>query len=187
MLARERVWCTIGSLVGRAGGTLGSLATLGGGMISSLGGGSLANTIRCGVTIAGSGHCGRSTDAGGGGGNQAGKGLAPTLGVQTTGVGGSSGAATLGQPSARPRLFPTGRRPRRRHNSKRSLRLVKALSWEMVVGGGVSVSASATACKPWAILSSANGAGMVRYACLNLIMLEMTWLLVSILTSLKQW
>ncbi len=105
MLARERVRCAIGSVLGRAGGTLGSLATLGGGMISTLGGGSLAKTIRRGVTIAGSGCCGHSADAGGGGGDQAGEGLAPTLGVRTTGVGGSSGAATLGRPGARLRLF----------------------------------------------------------------------------------
>jgi hypothetical protein len=44
VLAWERVWCAIGSLVERAGGTLGSLATLGGGMIFTLGSGSSANT-----------------------------------------------------------------------------------------------------------------------------------------------
>jgi hypothetical protein len=143
-------------------------------MISTLGGGSLANTIRPGVTMAGSGRCEPSADAGGGGGNQVGKGLAPTIGVRTPGVGGSSGAATLRRPGARPRLFPARGRPRRCHDSKRSLRLVRASSWEMVVGGGVSVSALVMACKPWAILSSANGAGMVRYACLNSTVSEMT-------------
>ena len=117
-------------------------------MISKLGGGSLANTICRRVTIAGLGRRGRRADAGGGGGDQASKGLAPNLGVWTTGVGGSSGAATLGQPGAGLRLFPAGGGPRRCHDSKRSLRLVRALSWEMVVGGGVSVSALAMACKP---------------------------------------
>jgi hypothetical protein len=141
------------------------------------------------VTKAGSGCCGRSADAGGRGGNQAGKGLAPILGVWTTGVGGSSRAATLGRPRAGPRLFPAGgggKGGATIQRGQRSLRLARAPSWEMVVDGGVSVSTLATACKPCAILSSANGAGMVRYACLNSTMLEMTWLLVSILTSLKQ-
>jgi hypothetical protein len=156
-------------------------------MISTLGCGSLENAIRRGVTIAGSGLHGRRADAGGGGGDQAGKGLAPTLGVWTTGVRVSSGATTLGWPGAGPWLFPAGGGLRKRHDSKRSLRLVRAFSWEMVVGGGVSVSALMIACKPWVILSSANGAGMVRYACLNSNVSEMTWLLVSILTSLKQW
>jgi hypothetical protein len=156
-------------------------------MISKLGGGSLANTICRGVTIAGSGHCGCSADAGGGGGNKAGKGLAPTLGVWITDVGGSSGAATLGRMGAGPQLVPARGGPRRCHNSKRSLRLVRASSWEMVVSGGASVSALATACNPWAILSSADGAEMVQYTFLNSTMSEMTWLLVSILTSLKQW
>ena len=60
-----------------------------------------------------------------------------------------------------------------------------ASSWEMHVGGDAPAMAPANTCSPWTILTSRVCEGTVMYECLNSTMLEMTWLLVSDLTSLK--
>ena len=73
-----------------------------------------------------------------------------------------SGLTTLGRPGVGLLSWPNGRGAKRRHDSKTSLRLDSASSWEMDVGGGVSVSASVMERRPWTILSSGEGAGMVR-------------------------
>jgi hypothetical protein len=60
-----------------------------------------------------------------------------------------------------------------------------ASTWEMLVGGVALVSTPATCCKLWMILSSVVGAGIARYLWRNSTVLEMHWLLVSALMSLK--
>ncbi len=72
------------------------------------------------------------------------------------------------------------------HDSKISSSAVIALCWETLVGGGVPRIAAATSCKPCMILSSAEVTGIERYELQNLTVSEMTWLLVLVLTSLKQ-
>ena len=92
---------------------------------------------------------------------------------------------TLGSPWDGPE---DGRRfggAKRRHDSKISQRLAMASTWEMLVGGVAPVSAPATCCRPWMILSSGVGAGIARYLWRNSTVSEMHWLLVSALTSLK--
>ncbi len=74
---------------------------------------------------------------------------------------------------------------KRRQDLKISRRLVMASSWEIVVGSGESLRALEITWRPWIILSSGEGNGTVQKACLNLTVSEMTWLLVSLLTSLK--
>jgi hypothetical protein len=74
---------------------------------------------------------------------------------------------------------------KRHHDSKISQRLAMASTWEMLVGGGAPVSAPATCCNPWVILSSEVGAGIARYLRRNSTVSEMHWLLVSMLMSLK--
>ncbi len=74
---------------------------------------------------------------------------------------------------------------RRRHASKSSRSWETASSWEMEVGSGVSLRAPAIEWRPWMILSSDVGVGMVRKACRNSTVSEMTWLLVSLLTRRK--
>jgi hypothetical protein len=74
---------------------------------------------------------------------------------------------------------------KRRHDSKISLRLVMASSWEIDVGSGESLRVPEMTWRPWIILSLGEGEGTVRYACLNSTVSEMTWLLVSLLTNLK--
>jgi hypothetical protein len=54
------------------------------------------------------------------------------------------------------------------------------------VGGGAPRIALATTCKPFMILLSAEGTGTERYKWQNLTVSEMTWLLMSVLTNLKQ-
>ena len=92
---------------------------------------------------------------------------------------------TLGGVGDGMRALMLGGGIRRPHDSKRSRRLVMASSWVMVVGSGVSLRAPAMAWRPWMILSSGDGAGMVRNACQNSTLSEMTWLLVSLLTRQK--
>ena len=94
---------------------------------------------------------------------------------------------TLGSPWDGP---ADGRRfggTKRRHDSKICQRLAMFSTWEMLVGGGAPVSAPATCCNPWMILSSKVRAGIARYLWRNSTgpVSEMHWLLVSVLTSLK--
>ena len=104
---------------------------------------------------------------------------------------GAMGVATLGRAWSGTLGMPgTGMRDcfvvdgiKRRQDSKISRRLVMASSWEIVVGSGESLRAPEMTWRPWIILSSGEGDGTVWYACRNLTVLEMTWLLVS--TSLK--
>jgi hypothetical protein len=106
------------------------------------------------------------------------------LGVATRG---RSWLGTLGRQGARMRDCLVGDGSKRHHDSKISRRLVMASSWEIVVGSGESLTLSAPKMtwRPWIILSSGEGDGMVQYACLNSTVSEMTWLLVLLLTSLK--
>ncbi len=97
----------------------------------------------------------------------------------------ASGLSTLGSPGAMRRVALRWGGARSRQDSKMSLRLAMASSWERLVGGFAPAIAPATACKPWMILSSGDCEGTVMYECLNSTVSEMTWLLVSDLTSLK--
>ena len=83
-LAQDLVRCAIGSLGSKSGpgGSIGAMATLGGGCMAALGVVSLANVIRHGVTGAISRCRVLSSDAAGGGGDQAGLGVMSTLGVE---------------------------------------------------------------------------------------------------------
>ncbi len=98
---------------------------------------------------------------------------------------GRSWSGTLGRPGAGMLDCLVGDGIKRRHDSKISRRLVMASIWEIVVGSGESLRAPEMTWRPWIILSSGEGDGTVRYACLNSTVSEMTWLLVSLLTSLK--
>jgi hypothetical protein len=98
---------------------------------------------------------------------------------------GRSWSGTLGRHGARMRDCLVGDGIKRHHDSKISRRLVMTSSWEIVVGSGESLRAPEMTWRPWIILSSGEGNGTVRYACLNSTVLEMTWLLVSLSTSLK--
>jgi hypothetical protein len=65
--------------------------------------------------------------------------------------------------------------------------LAMASTWEMMLlGGSTPVRAPTITCSPWMILSSRVGAGTTRCQWQNSIVSEITWLLASELTSLKQ-
>ena len=98
---------------------------------------------------------------------------------------GTASAGTLGRAGEDCRAGMLEGGLRRRHDSNSSRRLAMASCWVMVVGSDVSLSAPAMVWRPWMILSSGDGAGMARKACRNSTVSEMTWLLVSLLTSLK--
>ena len=150
--------------------TLGDGATTGGN-------GEAAKEIRRGATGNGRGDgTGRRMAEAGGMGVQADDGVA-TLGSALSG--------TLGHAGEGMRARMLGGGLRRRHDSKRSRRLAMASCWVMVVGSGASLRELAMVWRPWMILSSGDGEGMARKACRNSTVSEMTWLLVSLLTSLK--
>ena len=98
---------------------------------------------------------------------------------------GSASSGTLGRAGEGMRARMLGGGLKRRHDSKRSRRLAMASCWVMVVGSGASLRELAMVWRPWMILSSGDGEGMARKACRNSTVSEMTWLLVSLLTSLK--
>ena len=98
---------------------------------------------------------------------------------------GSDSSGTLGRAWEGMRARMLGGGPRRRHDSKRSRRVAMASCWVMAVGRGASLRELAMVWRPWMILSFVDGEGMVRKACRNSTVSEMTWLLVSLLTSLK--
>ena len=75
--------------------------------------------------------------------------------------------------------------PRRFHDSNRLCRLSMAWICDTLVGSGAFVSTLVKTCKPLMILSLADGAGLVLYACRNSTVSDISWLLVSLLTSLK--
>jgi hypothetical protein len=62
----------------------------------------------------------------------------------------------------------------RRHDSKISLRMAIASTWEILVEGAAPASAPATTCRPWTIQSSVEGAGTERQECWNSTVLEIT-------------
>ncbi len=97
----------------------------------------------------------------------------------------ASGLSTLGSPGAMRRGALRWGGASSCQDSKISLRLAMASSWERLVGGLAPAIAPATTCKPWMIVSSGDCKGTVIYECLNSTVSEMTWLLVSDLTSLK--
>ncbi len=98
---------------------------------------------------------------------------------------GRAWSGTLGMPGTGMRDCFVGDGIKMRQDSKISRRLVMASSWEIVVGSGESSRAPEMTLRPWIILSSGDGNGTVWKACLNSTVSEMTWLLVSLLTSLK--
>ena len=98
---------------------------------------------------------------------------------------GRAWSGTLGMPGMGMRDCLVGDRIKKHQDPKISRRLVMASSWEIVVGSGESLRGPEMTWRPWIILSSGEGDGTVRKACLNSTMSEMTWLLVSLLTSLK--
>ncbi len=171
--ARDLVRWAIGSRGGGnvgAVGAIGSMPTLGGGDMPTLGGGSMAtrgggvsaNIIRRGVTELILGTHGRKAETAGRGGANRDKGVMAILGDDTGGGTGVSGMTTLGRPGVGLLRRLVGGGARRRQDSKTSLRFERASSCEIVAGGGVSVSASVIARRPWTILSSDDGAGTVR-------------------------
>ena len=175
--ALDLVRCAIGS----SGDGVNSLFTLGGGA-SACGSGVSAKTSRRGTAWL----CW---------GDRLGVGMAETGGLVgvlaavgvvacDTTLGGDL-SCTLGDAGEWFLACVVGGRGMRRHASNSSRRLDMASSWVMVVGSGVSLRAPAIVWRPWMILSSGDGAGMVRNACRNSTVSEITWLLVSLLTSLK--
>ncbi len=98
---------------------------------------------------------------------------------------GRAWSGTLGMPGTGMRDCFVGDGIKRRQDSKISRRLVMASNWEIVVGGGESLRALEMTWRLWIILSSGEGDGTVRKACLNSTVSEITWLFVSLLTSLK--
>ena len=88
--------------------------------------------------------------------------MAASRGVDGMATLGGSGTSTLGRPGAGMQVNPVVGGPRRHHDSKRSCRLAMASTWEMHVGGGASLRAPDMTCRPWMILSSGMGKGMVR-------------------------
>ena len=139
----------------------GRLPTLGGGAASLVGVGVSANVIRRGMTGVTSGWRWR-TEIGGGKVTHVDRGVRIVRGEAICWGRGVSGVTTLGRPGIGSRVRPGDGGAKRRHDSNTSLRLESASSWDMVVGGGLSMSASVISWSPWTILSSAVGTGMVR-------------------------
>ncbi len=69
---------------------------------------------------------------------------------------------TLGRPGDGMRARSVDGGPRRCHDLNRSCRLAMASTWEIDVGGGASLRTPDMTWRPWMILSSGVGAGMVR-------------------------
>ena len=144
--ARERVQWEMGSCVGRIGGGSGKGCR---GSIPTLGEGALLKSSRWGVTWkgGGTGAGNRSVEAAGlGGGLQAG---IDDIGWSGGGGGeeatrGGSCVGTLGRPGIGIRVGWKDGGASRRHDSKMSLRLVMASTWEILVGGAAPVRAPAT-------------------------------------------
>jgi hypothetical protein len=145
------------------------MGDLGGSKIGSLdlfvtpGCGTSSKVIRCGVmwTESGTGGSGWRKEASCGGGIQAGAGVAATVGERGVAILGSL-LATLGHLGARTWPGDVGGGPSLHHDSNRSHRLTMASIWEMVVGGGASLRVPNMTWRPWLILSSGEGEGMVR-------------------------
>ncbi len=87
-------------------------------------------------------------------------GVRAARGVSGMATLGSSGMSTLGWCEAGPWVGDDEGGPRRRQDSKRSHRLAMASTWEMHIGGGASLRVPAMTCRPWTILSSAEGDGI---------------------------
>ena len=77
-------------------------------------------------------------------------------------LGGSTGVSTLGRLGEGMWVWARDGGARRRHESKRLHRFAMASSCVMHVGGGASLRAPAMPWRPWMILSSGVGEGMVR-------------------------
>ena len=76
-------------------------------------------------------------------------------------LGGSTGVSTLGCPGEGMRVWARDGGARRRHESRRLHRFAIASSCVMHVGSGASLTPAMT-WRPWMILSSDEGKGMVR-------------------------
>jgi hypothetical protein len=111
-------------------------------------------------------HCsecgGQRAKAGHEGGIHAGVGVGASHGVVGVTTLGGSGMSTLGRPGVGMQMGPVLGGPRRCHNSKRSLRLVMASTWEIHVEGGAFVRALNMTCRQWIILSHVEGDRIVR-------------------------
>ncbi len=96
-----------------------------------------------------------------GGGVKAGAGERMLEGGKGLATLGGSRLGTLGRPGDRMRAWLGGGGFRRCHASKRSHRLAMVSTWVMVEGGGASLRALDMTWRPWMILSSGVGEGMV--------------------------
>jgi hypothetical protein len=145
----------MGDLGGSKIGSLGFLVTLGSGTSSKV--------IRRGVTWteSGTGGSGWRKEAGCGGGIQAGTVVAATIGERGVATLGSL-LATLGSSGARTWPGDVGGGLSLHHDSNRSHWLAIASTWEMLVGGGASLRAHDMTWRPWILLSSGEGKGMVQ-------------------------
>ncbi len=161
-MERDLVLCAIGSCGGRSRPWLSSVTTLGS-WEAACGGGVAVKVSRRGKT--GQGSCtGQDVwmaEARIGGGVQAGAGERMLEGGEGLATLGGSRLGTLGCPGDRMRAWLGGGGSRRRHASKRSCRLAMASTWVMVEGGGASLRALDMTWRPWMILSSGVGEGMV--------------------------
>jgi hypothetical protein len=145
----------MGDLGGSKIGGLGSLVTLGSGTSSKV------IQRRVTWTAYGIGGGGWRKQAGHGGDVQEGAGVAATVGERGVATLGSS-MATLGHPGDRTWPWFVGGGPRLCHDSNRSRRLAMASIWEMLVGGRASLRVPDMMWRPWMILSSREGEGMVQ-------------------------
>jgi hypothetical protein len=96
-------------------------------------------------------------EAGHEGGLNAGMGVQADHGISGMATLGSSGMSTLGWHGAGMWVGDKEGGPSRRQDSKRSRRLAMASTWEVHVDGGASMRAPDMTCRPWMILSSAEG------------------------------
>ncbi len=96
-----------------------------------------------------------------GGGVQTGAGERMLEGSKELATLGGSRLGTLGRPRDRMQAWLGGGGSRRHHASKRSRRLAMASTWVMMEGDGASLRALDMTWRPWMILSSGVGEGMV--------------------------
>jgi hypothetical protein len=109
-----------------------------------------------------SGHSGQMAEAGCEGGIHAGVGVSAASGFTGIATLGSFGVSTFGRLGAGMRVSDKEGGPRRCQESNSSCRLAMASTWEMHIGGGGFLRAPDMTCRPWMILSSAEGEGSVR-------------------------
>ncbi len=109
-----------------------------------------------------SARSGRIVEAGHKGGIHTGVGESTACGITGMIFIGSSDMSTLGWLGAGMWVRDKEGGPRRLQDSKRLCRLAMVSTWEMHVGRGASLKAPDMTCRPWMILSSAEGDGIVQ-------------------------